>query len=55
MVFATFNADDFKAFVETGASDDEIAKWVDRNGTSKSDEEKREIEPQEECPKDRRS
>ena len=33
--------DDFKAFVETGASDDEIAKWVDRNGTPKSEEEKR--------------
>ena len=34
--------DDFKAFVETGASDDEIAKWVDEHGERKSDEEKRE-------------
>jgi len=32
---------DFKAFVETGASDDEIAKWIDRSGTPKSEEEKR--------------
>ena len=33
--------DDFKSFVETGASDDEIAKWVDRSGTPKSEEEQR--------------
>jgi hypothetical protein len=33
--------DDFKAFVETGASDPEIAKWVDEHGTGKSEEEKR--------------
>jgi hypothetical protein len=39
--FKGIKGDDFKAFVETGASDDEIAKWVDRNGTPKSDEEKR--------------
>src|SRR2546430_10554074 len=39
--FKGIKGDDFKAFVETGASDDEIAKWVDRNGTPKSEEEKR--------------
>ena len=39
--FKGIKGDDFKAFVETGASDDEIAKWVDRNGTRKSEEEKR--------------
>jgi hypothetical protein len=39
--FKGIKGDDFKAFVETGASDDEITKWVDRNGTPKSKEEKR--------------
>src|SRR5256885_3802841 len=39
--FKGIKGDDFKSFVETGASDDEIAKWVDRNGTPKSEEEKR--------------
>jgi hypothetical protein len=39
--FKGIKGDDFKAFVETGASDDEIAKWVDRNGIRKSEEEKR--------------
>jgi hypothetical protein len=39
--FKGIKGDNFKAFVETGASDDEIAKWVDRNGTPKSEEEKR--------------
>src|SRR5207249_11012617 len=33
--------DDFKAVGETGASDEERTKWVDRNGTPKSEEEKR--------------
>ncbi len=33
--------DDFKAVVEGGASDEEIAKWVDDNGTLKSEDEKR--------------
>ncbi len=32
--------DDFKAEVEKGASDAEMAQWVDRHGTSKSDDEK---------------
>ena len=35
------NANDFKAKVESGASDDEMAKFVDETGTPKSDEEKR--------------
>ncbi|PYM04828.1 MAG: DUF5069 domain-containing protein [Verrucomicrobia bacterium] len=39
--FKGIKGDDFKSFVETGASDDEIAKWVDRSGTRKSEEEKR--------------
>src|SRR3954470_15895747 len=39
--FKGIKGDDFKAFVETGASDDDIAKWIDRNGISKSEEEKR--------------
>ncbi|MBV9007737.1 MAG: DUF5069 domain-containing protein [Verrucomicrobia bacterium] len=33
--------DEFKAVVERGASDDEIARWVDEHGTPKSAEEKR--------------
>ena len=33
--------DDFKAFVESGASDHEIAKWVDEHGHAKTEEEKR--------------
>jgi Domain of unknown function (DUF5069) len=39
--FKGIKGDDFKGFVETGASDDEIAKWVDRNGIPKGEEEKR--------------
>jgi len=39
--FKGIKGDDFKSFVETGASDDEIAKWVDRSGARKSEEEKR--------------
>jgi len=39
--FKGIKGDDFKAFVETGASDEEIAKWVEKNGTPKSEEEKR--------------
>ena len=31
--------DDFKKFVETGASDEEIADWVRKNGVSKTDAE----------------
>jgi hypothetical protein len=33
--------DDFKAKVETGASDEEMVKWVDEHGTPKTGEEKR--------------
>lgn len=33
--------DDFKAVVEGGASDDEIVKWFDANGTRRNEEEKR--------------
>ncbi len=33
--------DDFKAKVELGASDDELAKWVDENGERKNEDEKR--------------
>ena len=33
--------DDFKAEVEKGATDDEMAKWVDSHGTRKTEEEKR--------------
>ena len=33
--------DDFKAEVEKGASDDEMAKWVDAHGTPKTENEKR--------------
>src|SRR5438552_5493334 len=39
--FKGIKGDDFKAFVESGASDDEIAQWVDRSGTPKSEAEKR--------------
>jgi Domain of unknown function (DUF5069) len=39
--FKGLKGDDFKAFVETGASDEEIAKWVDEHGVHKSEEEKR--------------
>jgi len=37
--FKGIAGDDFKAFVETGASDEEIAQWVNGQGTSKADEE----------------
>ena len=33
--------DAFKKVVEGGASDEEIARWMDEHGTSKSEEEKR--------------
>ena len=33
--------DDFKAEVAKGASDDEMAKWVDAHGTAKTEEEKK--------------
>jgi len=39
--FKGIKGDDFRAFVETGASDDEIARWVDRTGTCRGEEEKR--------------
>src|SRR5437762_12566145 len=39
--FKGIKGDDFKAFVETGTSDAEIATWVDRNGTPKSEGERR--------------
>jgi hypothetical protein len=32
--------DDFKAEVEKGATDEEMAKWLDENGTPKNDKEK---------------
>src|ERR1700750_2747513 len=37
--FMSIKGDDFKAFVEEGHSDEEIAKWVRDNGTPKTDEE----------------
>jgi hypothetical protein len=39
--FKGIKGDDFKAEVERGASDDEIAKWVDGHGDSKTAEEVR--------------
>ncbi|MEO7165975.1 MAG: DUF5069 domain-containing protein [Chthoniobacterales bacterium] len=33
--------DDFKAEVEKGATDDEMAKWVDDHGTPKTEDEKK--------------
>lgn len=39
--FKGIKGDDFKAEVESGASDEEMAKWVDQNGTPKTEEEKR--------------
>jgi Domain of unknown function (DUF5069) len=39
--FKGIKGDDFKAKVESGATDDEIARWVDENGDRKSEEEKR--------------
>lgn len=39
--FKGIKGDDFKGLLETGASDEEIAKWVDKNGSPKSEEEKR--------------
>jgi hypothetical protein len=35
-----FTGDDFKAAVAKGASDDEMAKWVDAHGTEKTAEQK---------------
>lgn len=37
--FKGIDAMEFKAFVEAGHSDEEIAEWVKTNGTEKSDEE----------------
>lgn len=37
--FKGIKGDDFKAQIERGATDDEMAKWVDENGTPKSAEE----------------
>lgn len=37
--FKGINASSFKDFVETGANDEEIGKWVFDNGTSKTPEE----------------
>lgn len=37
--FKGIKGDDFKAQIEQGASDDEMAKWVDENGTRKSADE----------------
>src|SRR5215471_19368716 len=38
--FKGVKGDDFKAYVETGASDEEIAKWLNRNGIVKGEKEK---------------
>ena len=37
--FKGIKGDDFKAFVEQGSTDEEIAEWVKANGTPKTDEE----------------
>ena len=37
--FKGIDAEEFKAFVATGASDEEIGEWVKSNGTEKTDEE----------------
>ena len=37
--FKGIRGDDFKTFVETGASDADIAEWVRENGASKTDAE----------------
>lgn len=37
--FKAIKGDDFKAEIERGATDDEMAKWVDENGTPKTAEE----------------
>jgi hypothetical protein len=39
--FKGVKGDDFKAEVEKGASDEQMAKWVDTHGTSKTEDEKR--------------
>ena len=38
--FKGVKGDDFKAFVQTGANDEEIAKWLDRNGIPKGEKDK---------------
>jgi len=38
--FAGISAEGFKEFVSTGASDDEVAAWIQENGTQRSDEER---------------
>ncbi len=35
--FAEINADSFKDFVSTGASDDEVANWIQANAKKRSD------------------
>lgn len=37
--FKGINADEFKSYVETGASDDEIGVWVMKNGVEKTEDE----------------
>ena len=37
--FAEIKADDFKAFVETGADDEAVGKWIQENGKKHSEEE----------------
>jgi hypothetical protein len=39
--FKGVTGDDFKAEVEKGASDEEMAKWLDAHGTPKTEDEKR--------------
>jgi hypothetical protein len=39
--FKGVTGDDFKAEVEKGASDEEMAKWFDTHGTPKTEDEKR--------------
>ncbi|MES2409485.1 MAG: DUF5069 domain-containing protein, partial [Patescibacteria group bacterium] len=37
--FKNINAEEFKAFVATGASDEEIGKWVETHGDTKTPDE----------------
>ncbi len=47
--FKGVKADDFKAEIERGASDEEMAKWMDEIGTKKSPEEVKEWSQQTEA------
>lgn len=39
--FKSIDAEEFKAAVEAGASDEEMGKWVDEHGTPKTEDEKK--------------